>query len=66
MPATRSELRGSPSLGGAGPPILVYAGDHRGLIASLEREARASTRLAVAAGCFAGLLSATMAYLAYL
>jgi hypothetical protein len=60
-------VRGSPTLGGADmPPVLVFAGDERGLVELLEREARGEHRLAVFAACAAGLLSAAVTFLAYL
>jgi hypothetical protein len=54
-------VRGSPSLGGEGvPPVLVFAGDERGLVASLRREARVASALAIfAASCAVAAAVAT-------
>ncbi len=57
-------VRGSPTLGDAlSPPVLVHAGDARGLVRALENEARLTHRLAVASlvGCATvGLLAALL------
>ncbi len=60
-------VRGAPRLGGAdNPPVLVYAGDERGLVASLSREARTANSLAVVAALAATLLAGALGYLASL
>jgi hypothetical protein len=60
-------VRGSPSLGGEGvPPVLVFAGDERGLVASLRREARVATALAVLAASCAVAAVVSTALLAWL
>jgi hypothetical protein len=57
-------VRGSPTLGGtATPPLLVFSGDERGLVSSLEGEAKAAHRLAIAAAGMCGLVLAVTAFL---
>ncbi len=60
-------VRGSPTLGGDGaPPVLVYAGDERGLIVRLARDASEAHLLGVGAACICGLLAVGAVFLASL
>src|SRR5262249_15237752 len=60
-------VRGSPTLGGTDvAPVLVYAGDERGLVGSLAVEARAANSLFVIAACASFSLAALLIYLASL
>lgn len=57
-------VRGAPTLGGSGtPPLLVYSGDERGLVKTLDRDARTAHRLAIGSAGLAGLLSAIVTFL---
>jgi hypothetical protein len=60
-------VRGSPTLGGTDvAPVLVHAGDERGLVASLAVEARAANSMVVIAACASFSLTALLVYLASL
>lgn len=60
-------VRGSPTLGSAdAPPVLVFAGDERGLVASVAAEARHANGLAILAGAALALLAAATGWLALL
>lgn len=60
-------VRGSPTLGSAdAPPVLVFAGDERGLVASVAAEARHANGLAILAGAVLALLAAATGWLALL
>lgn len=60
-------VSGAPTLGGAGvAPVLVHAGDERGLVSTLSAQARAANSLAVVAGCASTALAALLGYLASL
>ncbi|MBX3188574.1 MAG: hypothetical protein KF819_16275 [Labilithrix sp.] len=60
-------VRGSPTLGGEGvAPVLVHAGQERGLVATLAREARWANSLAVVGACVFTALAVALAYLASL
>lgn len=60
-------VRGSPTLGGAGvAPVLVHAGDERGLVAMLTREARMANSLFIAAVCVCAASSGVLIFLASL
>lgn len=60
-------VKGSPTLGGAGrAPVLVYAGDERGLVAALEVRAREARVLAAVAASACVALAAALAGLAWL
>lgn len=60
-------VRGSPTLGSADtPPVVVFAGDERGLVASVAAEARHANGLAILAGAVLALLAAATGWLALL
>lgn len=58
-------VRGAPTLGGKdAAPVLVHAGDERGLIQLLSREARVANSYAVVAACVCTAIAASLAALA--
>lgn len=61
-------VRGAPTLGSGkdAAPVLVHAGDERGLIALLTREARDANSYAVVAGCMCAAIAAALIALARL
>lgn len=60
-------VSGATTLGGEGvPPVLVYAGSERGLVAALFREARQAKSIAAAAAYATAALGAALAYLSWL
>lgn len=60
-------VRGAPTLGGAGaPPVLVYAGDERGLTRVIAAHARQAKSVGIAALVAVAVFGAALAYLASL
>ena len=57
------EVRGAPTVGGEGYPVIVHAGTERGLVARLAKEASGVTLIATAALGLVALLGAITAWL---